>query len=789
MVQESEESRRLVKISVRNLVEFVLRSGDLDNRRSGAAQKDAMVEGSRIHRKIQKRMGSTYRAEVPLKHLVHDEEVDLLVEGRADGIDEQDGIVTVDEIKGVYMELARLEEPVQVHLAQAMCYGYFYCCDKELDGIRLQMTYCNLETEDIRRFKVDKSKEELENWFHGVIHEYLKWARFLHHHELTRDESIKKLEFPYPYRAGQRELVVSVYKTISRKKKLFIQAPTGIGKTLSTVFPAVKAIGEGKGEKLFYLTAKTITRTVAEEALRILRSGGLIFTSVTITAKEKLCPLEKMECNPDHCPYAKGHFDRVNEAVFDILHLELEVTREKILSYAEQYQVCPFEYCLDISSWTDGIICDYNYVFDPNARLKRYFSEGNKGEYLFLVDEAHNLVSRAREMYSASLKKEDFLEVKRIIKGKMPKLERQLDRCNKIMLEMKRECEDWQELSDVTGLTAAVMSAFAEMEFFMEEFPEFEGRDVVLDFYFVLRDYLGIYERVDENYRIYAQFQGDGSFCVRLFCVNPAANLSECMGQGNSTILFSATLIPIRYYKTLLSRDPEDYAVYANSPFLEENRLLMVATDVSSRYTRRNESEYRKVAEYIREVAEAKEGNYIAFFPSYHYMEQVLSTLDDMPSFCHLLIQGQGMREEERNEFLEEFEKSRKGSLVACCVMGGVFSEGIDLKEERLIGVIVVGTGLPMVCVEQEILKRYFDEKEERGFDFAYQYPGMNKVLQAAGRVIRTQTDRGVILLLDDRFLKRDYLELFPREWEHFQMVNRTNVGLCLRDFWSTACP
>lgn len=789
MVQESEESRRLVKISVRNLVEFVLRSGDLDNRRSGAAQKDAMLEGSRIHRKIQKRMGSTYRSEVPLKHLVHDEEVDLLVEGRADGIDEQNGIVTIDEIKGVYMDLARLEEPVPVHLAQAMCYGYFYCCDKELDGIRLQMTYCNLETEDIRRFKVDKSKEELETWFHGVIHEYLKWARFLHHHELTRDESIKKIGFPYPYRAGQRELVVSVYKTINRKKKLFIQAPTGIGKTLSTVFPAVKAIGEGKGEKLFYLTAKTITRTVAEEALRILRSGGLIFSSVTITAKEKLCPLEKMECNPDHCPYAKGHFDRVNEAVFDILHLEQEVTREKILFYAEQYQVCPFEYCLDISSWTDGIICDYNYVFDPNARLKRYFSEGNKGEYLFLVDEAHNLVSRAREMYSASLKKEDFLEVKRIIKGKMPKLERQLDRCNKIMLEMKRECEDWQELSDITGLTAAVMSAFAEMETFMEEFLEFEGRDVVLDFYFALRDYLGIYERVDENYRIYAQFQGDGSFCVRLFCVNPAANLSECMGQGNSTILFSATLIPIRYYKTLLSRDPEDYAVYANSPFPEENRLLMVATDVSSRYTRRNESEYRKVAEYIREVAEAKEGNYIAFFPSYHYMEHVLSTLDDMPSFCHLLIQGQGMREEERNEFLEEFEKPRKGSLVACCVMGGVFSEGIDLKEERLIGVIVVGTGLPMVCVEQEILKRYFDEKEERGFDFAYQYPGMNKVLQAAGRVIRTQTDRGVILLLDDRFFKRDYLELFPREWEHFQMVNRTNVGLCLRDFWSTACP
>ena len=785
MERQAEERKKLVRISVRNLVEFVLRSGDIDSRRSGQAQKDAMLEGSRIHRKIQKRMGSNYRAEVPLKHLVEDEEVTLLVEGRADGIEEENGAVTIDEIKGVYMDLERLEEPVPVHLAQAMCYGYFYCCDKGLDGVRLQLTYCNLETEEIRRFVQAKSAEELGVWFAGIVHEYMKWARFLYHHELTRDASIRGLEFPYPYREGQRDLVVSVYKTISRKKRLFIQAPTGIGKTLSTVFPAVKAIGEGKGEKLFYLTAKTITRTVAEEAFWILRGSGLIFSSVTITAKEKLCPLEETECNPDHCPYAKGHFDRVNEAVFDILHLEQDITREKILSYAERYQVCPFEYCLDISSWTDGIICDYNYVFDPNVRLKRYFAEGAKGEYLFLIDEAHNLVSRAREMYSAAIRKEDVLETKRLIKGRSAKLERQLDKCNKVLLEMKRECEDWQILEDVTGLAAAVMSVFSEFETFLEDNQEFEGRDAVLDFYFCLRDFLGIYERLDEHYRIYAENHGTSSFQVRLFCVNPSGCLSECMAQGNSTILFSATLLPIRYYKTLLSGSDEDYAVYANSPFSEDNRLLMVGTDVSSRYTRRNEGEYRKVAAYIRETAKAREGNYMVFFPSYQYMEQVLGILEEEEAFCHLLVQGQGMREEERAEFLEEFEKPRDGSLVALCVMGGVFSEGIDLKEERLIGVIVVGTGLPMVCVEQEILKGYFDEEEKRGFDFAYQYPGMNKVLQAAGRVIRTPKDRGVILLLDDRFLRREYQELFPREWEHFKLVNQRNVGQCLADFWN----
>ena len=778
--------KRLVRISVRNLVEFVLRSGDIDNRHSAGAQKEAMLAGGRIHRKIQKRMGANYRAEVPLKFSVEDDEqeITLLVEGRADGIMEEDGIVTIDEIKGMYMDVSRLEEPIMIHLAQAMCYGYFYCCDKALDGIRLQITYANLDTEEIKRFHVDRSKEELEQWFQCVVHEYFKWARYQYHHELVRNDSIRGLEFPFPYRDGQRDLVVSVYKTIARRKKLFIQAPTGIGKTLSTVFPSVKAIGEGKGEKLFYLTAKTITRTVAEEALKILRSKGLVFSSVTITAKEKLCPLEKMECNPDACPYAKGHFDRVNEAVFDILHMEQEMTREKILEYAEKYQVCPFEFCLDISNWTDGIICDYNYVFDPNVRLKRYFADGNKGEYVFLIDEAHNLVSRAREMYSAAIVKEDVLEVKRIIKGKSLKLEKQLDKCNQILLNMKRECEEWEICEDITGLAASIMSVFTEMETFMEDFPEFEGRDTVLDFYFCLRDFLNVYEQLDDHYRIYAEHIGTSCFRVRMLCVNPARILSQCMGQGCSTVLFSATLLPIKYYKTLLSGNEDDYAVYANSPFQEEKRLLMVAADVSSRYTRRTESEYRKVAEYIRTVAAGRRGNYMVFFPSYQYMTEMEAIFEEMPLEADLIVQGQGMGESDRKEFLEEFEREREHSLVAFCVIGGVFSEGIDLKEERLIGVIIVGTGLPMVCVEQEILKGYFDETEERGFDFAYQYPGMNKVLQAAGRVIRTHEDEGVILLLDDRFLRRDYLELFPREWEHYHLVNRNNVSQCIADFW-----
>ncbi len=780
--------KKVLKISVRNLVEFVLRSGDLDNRHMSGAEKTAMQEGSRIHRKIQRRMGTDYRAEVALRHVVEEDRFRILVEGRADGIIDKPEGVTIDEIKGIYMDLSYLTEPVPVHLAQAMCYGYFYCFDHQLNGAVVQMTYCNIETEEIRRFQVEKSFEELDVWFQGLIHEYIKWARYLYSHGLRRAESIRDLSFPYPYRTGQRELVIAVYRSIARKRNLFIQAPTGIGKTLSTVYPAIKAIGEGLGDKLFYLTAKTITRGVAEESFDILRGNGLYLNTVTITAKEKLCFLEKPECNPDACPYASGHFDRVGDAVYDIIHKEAGITREVVLRYAEEYRVCPFEFCLDISNWVDSIICDYNYVFDPDIRLKRYFSEGGSGDYLFLADEAHNLVPRAREMYSAVVYKEDFLLIKKIIKPMDSRIARMLDRCNKELLEMKRECESYRIVDDIRFFMAGIMSLFGEMEKFMEANQEFGDRDMVLDFYFSLRDLLNIYDRLDENYRIYTELLPDGRFMLRLFCVNPAKNLKECLDKGNSTIFFSATLLPVRYYKDLLSGDQDEYAVYAQSPFDQKKRLLMVASDVSSRYTRRNRREYQKVVDYIRRIVSTHSGNYMVFLPSYQYLKAVEAILEEQvkvgPEFTYL-TQASHMSEQEREEFLKEFTEEREDSFVALCVMGGIFSEGIDLKEGRLIGAVIVGTGLPMVSTEQEILKGYFDGREQNGFDYAYQYPGMNKVMQAAGRVIRTVRDEGIIALLDERFLKPDYQALFPREWEGYYEVRLNNVEEVVKSFWS----
>lgn len=775
-----------VKISVRNLVEFVLRSGDIDNRRGKGLQKEAMQEGSRIHRKIQRRMGASYQPEVPLKIEMQKDRYQLIVEGRADGIIIEETGVTIDEIKGVYMDIHAMESPVEVHLAQAKCYAYIFALKEELEEISVQMTYCNLDTEEIRRFKETYSFEEIKTWFEMVIKLYEKWADFQYEARIERNASIAKLEFPYPYREGQRELAAGVYRTIKREKNLFIQAPTGTGKTITTVFPAVKAVGEELADKIFYLTAKTITRTVAKEAFDLLRSHGYLGRVITITAKEKLCMCEEMDCNPVHCPYAEGHYDRVNEAVFDLINRERDITREVLIEQAEEFRVCPFELCLDTTLWVDDIICDYNYVFDPNVYLKRFFAEWVKGDYLFLIDEAHNLVERGREMYSAVLYKEDFLKMKKIMKEYSRKCVKAFDKCNTHLLELKRECENYEILDNIGALIFALMQLGAALEEFFLKDISFPEKKEVQDFYLELRHFLNMYERVDENYVIYTEHEADGRFKLKLYCVDTAVNLQECLDKGRSTIFFSATLLPIQYYKKLLSTKEDNYAVYAKTVFSKEQRLLVIGTDVSSKYTRRNDIEFTKIAKYIYETAKGRKGNYMAFFPSYKMMEQVLQkfyalNLGEM----ECVVQETGMREQEREEFLESFRVERENTLVGFCVMGGIFSEGIDLKNEALIGAIIVGTGLPQISNEREILKNYYDKRYGEGFDYAFRYPGMNKVLQSAGRVIRTMEDKGVIVLLDERFLQREYLRMFPREWEDYETVTVESVQEKVKKFWS----
>ena len=840
--------------SVRNLVEFILRGGDIDNR-SGRMITDAMMEGSKIHRKIQRSMGEDYQAEVPLALTIEAEEYMLVIEGRADGIaygefpnqnsekeaytqdtfldrtGKSEEMVYIDEIKGVYRNVATMEAPVYVHKAQAMCYAYIYALQNHLDQIGVQMTYCNLDTEDVKLFQEVFAWDALADWFGNLIAEYRKWADWQIMWRRKRQESIQNLEFPYPYREGQRKLVGDVYRTIRRGKNLFLQAPTGVGKTISTIFPAVKAVGEELADRIFYLTAKTITATVAKETFGLLREQGYQAKIIQLTAKEKLClcgntaieqeaadqdnpypdfPQIKLECNPQNCPYAKGHFDRVNDAVFELLQASDLFTREEILAQARKHRVCPFELSLDVATWCDNILCDYNYVFDPNVYLKRFFQDSSKEKYLFLVDEAHNLVDRSREMYSATLYKEDILAVKKIMKPHNQAIARTLDKCNKAMLDFKRECENYSVCESVGVLTFYLMRLVSQMEEFFEKPREFPDKKTVLDFYFELRNFVNIYDLVDENYVIYDEMQEDGRFMIKLFCVDPSKNLQKCIDKSVSTIFFSATLLPINYYKRLLSTKEDNYAIYAQSTFDETQRLLAFGRDVSTKYTRRGPAEYEKIARYIRAAIRSKKGNYMVFFPSYKMMQDVYDVfvrveresdtrngvaVSDEPNIAEesleesltIIMQHSNMNEAEREEFLQAFEQEDGGTLVAFCVMGGIFGEGIDLKNDRLIGAVIVGTGLPQISNEREILKQYYDKQGLSGFDYAFRYPGINKVLQAAGRVIRTQEDRGIIVLLDERFLQSDYNALYPREWKNRIVGNVETVDAEICKFWENA--
>ena len=782
-----------IRISVRKLVEFILRSGNIDNRRVTFSET-AMQEGGRIHRMLQRGMGADYQAEVFLRYVYPAGEYDIYIEGRADGIitqgiQKKTEIVTIDEIKGTYRDIDKMKGAVSVHLAQAKCYAYIYGREHGLAQVRVRLTYCNIDTERVRYFHFEYPMEELAEWFEDMIRQYRKWADFRFAWQKLRTDSIKELSFPFPYRKGQKELASYVYQTIYHRRKLFLEAPTGVGKTISTLFPAVKALGEKLVQRIFYLTAKTITRTVAEDALGLMRERGLRCKSITLTAKDKICFMEETECNPDYCPYAKGHFDRINEAVYELLTHVDNINREVIEDCARQHRVCPFELGLDVSLFADVVIGDYNYLFDPHVYLKRFFSEGVKEEYIFLIDEAHNLVDRGREMYSALLRKEDFLVLKKAVKDYDGGICYQLDQCNRELLEMKRECEDYVYLDreEAEPFANTLIRLLRTIDKYLEEHEDSPVKKELLEFYFQVSHFMLIFDKLDKAYVIYNQLEPDGGFFMKLLCVDPSKNLRECMARGRSSILFSATLLPIQYYKKLLGASPEDYEVYAHSVFDSRRQGLFIAEDVTSRYTRRSEEEYLSIASYIHRVTSRREGNYMIFFPSHAFMQKVCEVYEDHyldQSREEYLFQEEAMDEESREAFLAQFSEGKGKTLLGFCVLGGIFSEGIDLKKDRLIGAIIVGTGIPMVCNEREILKGYFEERGDCGFDYAYRYPGMNKVLQAAGRVIRTAEDLGIVVLLDERFCTAPYLKMFPREWTEYEKVSLRKIEKRVERFW-----
>jgi len=778
---------KTIKVSVRNLVEFVLRHGDLQPGSIGASRAQ---EAIRAHQSIQKTSGPEYVPEVTLSYIFLQEDVGLEVKGRADGVIQRQSGQCIDEIKTTSLDLSLIDESFNdLHWAQAKCYAFMYAMQEGLETMETQLTYFQLDTAQTKKFSKSFSLAELSTFFTSLVERYLNWASQLQVWTDRRDTSIGTLQFPFgSYRPGQRELAIAVYKTIKERQKLFAQAPTGIGKTMGTLFPAFKAMAEGLTVQIFYLTAKTITRTVAEKAINTLQKDGLAIKRLTLTAKRKVCFLPEAACLPEECLYAKGYYDRVRAAVEDMF-VETSWTRQVIEEYARKYSICPFEFSLEMANWADVVICDYNYVFDPRVYLRRFFLEG--GEYTFLVDEAHNLVDRARDMFSAQLGKESWLKLKRLTKDDAPKLTKSLTKVNTALVKEKKRCleasdsGEYVEKEAPTKLIQALHHFVKEAEQFLKTNEQvLIWREQLVEQYFQALSFIRTADSYDERYVTYMQ-QVQEDFRVKLFCLDPSVRLKEALGRGRAAVLFSATLSPMDYFMNVLGGEEMSYKLELASPFPTENLCLLINDRISTKYKQRAAS-YESVIEAIASVVEHKAGNYLVYFPSYAYLQEVYLRFREQYQQVRVICQTPGMDEEEREEFLATFATQPDQTLVGFALMGGIFGEGIDLIGDRLSGAIVVGVGLPQIGMERDIIRAYYETSCRQGYEFAYMYPGFNKVLQAVGRVIRTEEDRGIVLLIDERFSQTSYKKLFPEEWTVIRSVeNVDSVREMIKSFWA----
>jgi Rad3-related DNA helicase len=761
-------------------VEFIARSGDIDSRYTAGVKA---AEGSRIHRLLQREGGDNYRTEVVLSTTETIGAVQFTVSGRADGVIDAAPPV-IDEIKSTMRRVGGIrEDDYPVHWAQAMCYGHIYCAENQIDTLAVRLTYCQADTGELQRFTRFYTANELRAYFLALLEKYVPWAIYERDWRETSRASMQALGFPFGgYREGQRRFAAAVYRTIADGGRLYASAPTGIGKTMSALFPAVKSLGEGLSERVFYLTAKTAQRAAATDAVRRLTERGLRAKTVVLTAKDKICPHAERVCDPEKCKFADGHFDRVNDAIFDALQSRDLFTRDEIESAAEKHNVCPFELSLDLALWADIIICDYNYVFDPRAYLRRFFADGG-GEFVFLVDEAHNLVERAREMFSAEVTKREFLDAKKSVAKSHKSLRRSLNSLNTHFLALRTELGD-------AGLNVSPERDAALddlLDRFIMEVGDFlpqnpDAPKPLLEAYWDALAFRQLAEDYDECY-VSLSRASETDVSVKLFCADPATRLSECFTRGRAAILFSATLLPVGYYATVLGGDDNSKTLTLPSPFPRENLLLLVDGGVSTRFADRAATA-DEIADLIHAAVSARRGSYMAFFPSYQYMDAVYASFSARYGDINTVKQSYGMDETARDAFVAGFDGGAE--RVGFCVLGGVFAEGIDLRGDRLIGAIIVSVGLARLNTESDVVRAGYETRYGAGYDFAYRFPGMNKVLQAAGRVVRSEEERGVVLLIDDRFTTARYQALFPEHWTGWRRVRGAEeIKTLAEDFWN----
>jgi DNA excision repair protein ERCC-2 len=695
--------------------------------------------------------------------------------------------VVIDEIKTTRKPMAAVHERDDgIHWGQAKCYAYMYAVQRNLESIDVQLTYYQIDQGKTAEIRRTYAAADLADFFHSLVSKYVAWADTYMDWIGVRNRSIEHMHFPFgKYRPGQERMIEAAASAIEERAALLIQAPTGIGKTMAVIFPAVQAMACDQTSKVFYLTARTTGRVAAECSLDILRSNGLRFKHISLTAKEKICFNSDKSCQGDDCIYARGYYDRVNGALADAFG-EDNFTRDAILRIAEKHRVCPFEFSLELSLWVDCVICDYNYVFDPRVYLRRFFdSDGN--DYVILIDEAHNLVDRSREMYSATLSRRSIMEARRQLRTRLPRLYRSMGKIVSWMMKAKKqvpENENNLASEDCPHDLCQLLRKFAsDAEQWLSENVHSVFRQDLLDVYFDVRRFLNTAERFNDVYATYYTSVGR-DVSVRLFCLDPSKHLEAVLQRCATAIYLSATLTPFQYFSKLFGCGEQARNLSLPSPFPSANLCVLIAGKISALYKYREFTKH-EVVKMISALITQRKGSYLIFFPSYEYMMMIHEIFRKHCPGVKIVIQSPRMSESERDVFLARFNGQTDGFLIGFVVMGGFFAESIDLVGERLTGAAIIGVGFPQISIERDLIRAYFDAIDGSGYAFAYQVPGMIKVLQAAGRVIRSEHDRGVVLLIDTRYSAMPYRQMLPREWRPVFVSSVERTAAVLQKFWN----
>ncbi|PKK93895.1 MAG: ATP-dependent DNA helicase [Tenericutes bacterium HGW-Tenericutes-6] len=769
-------------ISVGELVSFLYASGDLSTE---TFQNVSLLEGTKAHQYLQSLYKSNDESEIPIKDLIMiDDTLSLELSGRIDGLLMMDETLVMEEIKSTRKPIFDdLFTPNLEHVAQLKMYAYMYMKKHHLTDIKTRLTYIELSTYQTRSFYEIYDIDLLKPFYDTSINLYLDWLYKLAHHIQEKKETLETLVFPFdPYRRGQRTFMTAVYQTMMDQDILYAIAPTGIGKTMAALFSSLKSLHEDE-QKIFYLTAKTQGKKVAIDTMDILHEAGLKSKTLELTSRDTICFQEKRECDPNKCPFAKGFFDRLKDAMMDIFEHETLMKRETVELYARKHMVCPFEFSLYVSYFVDVIICDYNYVFDPRAHLIRYF-EDTTYKPLLLIDESHNLIQRSRDMYSSTLKTSDLITLRRQASKLKPSIRNAVKKVLDAFMNYEEKLGGLETLHFKTmddDFMDSLLYLLKKIEKAIKETPNYPKKHEVMEGYLSILGFTRLYEYYNDAYVTIVESKDDDIY-VTMQCLDASMYLYDIMKQkAYGTVLFSATLYPTPYYQTLLTKGQGE-TLKIRSPFNPDHLKLVVMDHISTRYQDRLSS-IPFVIDVIKSVIEAKKGNYIVFFPSYQYLNQIYDALPQALKEV-VMIQERDMSHITRNETLKSFENINQNTL-AFFVMGGMFAEGIDYVGDMLHGVICVGVGLPQLSYMNQLLKDYYELKFNQGFDYAYTYPGMNKVIQAVGRVIRRDEDRGIAILIDDRFNTGTYKKLFPIEWKKPEVIrDKDKLSQALIKFW-----